>query len=831
LFARYADRHLSATYPGYALSQAKDAQLGYVDIVTVHGNRIRFDGWTTADQILLRWNGGQVSQRPHIQREDVANALGIERETGFAVEAPLGAAPYQLILRYGNAETPCDLRCPSDGALSRRRALLWLRFLRDLMSTAPSVLRWLLTHDPIHRARVKSRLDLDAVPMAGPMDPSLFTLPDASEPDLRGCPITIVLPVYNAFDLLPEVLRRVEAHTDLPWTLIVIEDGSTDSRVLPFLKDWAGARAGRVTLLQNAENRGFIESANRGLAAAIEAGRHVVLLNSDAFVPEGWASRLLRPMLLHDNVASVTPMSNDAEIFSVPAICTRTPLMPGEGDAIDAIARRFNPEAALATAPTGVGFCMAMNIDILRQLPELDTIFGRGYGEEVDWCQKARGRGARHLGVPGLFVEHKGGESFGSEEKRTLVQRNNAVITRRYPDYDREVQQFIQADPMISARTALAIAFVAARHPNLSVPVYLAHSLGGGAENYLQDRVARDLKRGISSIILRVGGPQRIQLEVRTPDGETSGTTDDIAFLQRLLEPLPRKRILYSCGVGDPDPITLPDLLLSLCNPAAGDEIEVLIHDFFPVSPSYTLLDHDGVYRGPVTAERQDPAHRAKRPDGRRASIAEWQAAWGRLIAAAKRITVFSEDSRDQMLAAYPLCGPRVAVRPHDLLAQVPHLPAPDRPGTVIAVLGNIGRQKGAAVLQALAQSVARQPDMSLVLIGNIDPAYQLPPSVPVHGNYRLEDLPALAARYGVGCWLIPSIWPETFSYTTHECLATGLPVFAFDIGAQGQAVARAENGHPVHCDPEGNWAASILQAVRAHADQTAPDQRAVSGR
>lgn len=67
-----------------------------------------------------------------------------------------------------------------------------------------------------------------------------------------------------------------------------------------------------------------------------------------------------------------------------------------------------------------------------------------------------------------------------------------------------------------------------------------------------------------------------------------------------------------------------------------------------------------------------------------------------------------------------------------------------------------------------------------------------LSPPAHVHGDYRVEDISALATRYDISCWLIPSIWPETFSYTTHEALATGLPVFAFDLGAQGDAVAMA---------------------------------------
>ena len=40
--------------------------------------------------------------------------------------------------------------------------------------------------------------------------------------------MTIVLPIHNAFDPLPEVLHRVLRHTDLPWHLILVEDASTD---------------------------------------------------------------------------------------------------------------------------------------------------------------------------------------------------------------------------------------------------------------------------------------------------------------------------------------------------------------------------------------------------------------------------------------------------------------------------------------------------------------------------------------------------------------------------------------------------------------------------
>ena len=55
-------------------------------------------------------------------------------------------------------------------------------------------------------------------------------------------------------------------------------------------------------------------------------------------------------------------------------------------------------------------------------------------------------------------------------------------------------------------------------------------------------------------------------------------------------------------------------------------------------------------------------------------------------------------------------------------------------------------------------------------------------------GTYKPADIPNLATLNRITHWLIPSIWPETFSYTTHEAIATGLPVMAFDLGGTGRS-------------------------------------------
>lgn len=795
IFQRYVDENLHLQRSGDELARIGD-DLGHIDTMRLAHNRLIIEGWTRADRIGVRLNRTVLWCTPDLAEPGKAMR-------GFTLDIPFERGDPDLMCQIAGAQVVTPLSGFSDAALRQARSRLWGSYLIALVTLVPQIWRWKAKGDYGAREVIKQRLGLvphsDGAEMSGDV---LEPAPDCPQP-LPFAGVTVVMPVYNAFDVMVEALHRVDGFSDLPLRLILVEDCSTDPRVVPFLVSWAEAaeRRNSVRVIQNATNLGFVGTANRGLAEARAfADDPVVLLNSDALLPQGWTSRLIAP-LVDPTVASVTPMSNDAEIFNVPVICQRAQLVPGQADSLDRAARGLHPTQGLTEAPTGVGFCMAMSPRFLALVPEFDTAFGRGYGEETDWCRKTRALGGRHLGTPHLFVEHRGGESFGSDAKRKLLERNGAEISRRYPGYDREVQTFIRNDPLTAPRLALAIVWAAERQ-GAPVPVYLAHAMGGGAENDLRRRIARDIAAGGSAMVLRVGQGHRWKLELHSSLGCTQGLTNDETLIRRLIALLPQRRIVYSCGVGERDPAALPDLLLNLAGrgtdplPGGPQPIDLLAHDFFPVSPSYTLLGCDGNYHGvplPGKANATDPAHICERPGGRKVPLADWQAAWGRLLAVANT-TVFSESSRAIFSAAYPQAADKIRVEGHKLLATVPRISAAraadGRP--VIGVLGNIGQQKGAAVVQQLSRDLARDPRAGLVIIGHLDPAFRLAPPARVHGSYELRDLPGLVARYGISAWLIPSVWPETFSFTTHEALATGLPVFCFDLGAQGDAVRSA---------------------------------------
>ncbi|MFZ1726207.1 MAG: glycosyltransferase [Albidovulum sp.] len=807
VFQRYLARHLHLSRRGPVLRDAAGTVLADVEEIRLSANRIRVLCRSDLDEL---WLEDALGFQTRLLPEPADNTGAGPR---LAASVSLHCGTLRLFAPICGAVS-VDLPVP--GRSRQRWAAIRLvpGFIIALIRAVPSILQWSRSGDLSLRPKIRKALGLTLDPQVAKIDKALFdrTGKVASvAPDTR---IAIVLPVFNAFDLLPEVMDRIVRHTDLPWHLIIVEDASSDPRVRPWLRGCvANASGGQMVLIENQTNLGFIGSVNRGFAVAKDKAGIVVLLNSDALVPANWASRLVRPIVNNPHVASVTPMSNDAEILTVPVICAPQPLRAGQGDAIDRVAATFNPDACHENIPTGVGFCMAIAGQWLARVPEFDPVFGRGYGEEVDWCQKILALGGTHVALPGLFVEHRGGASFGSAEKQRLIATNNRIIGARHPRFPIVTETFILEDPLATPRLALAIAWAATRTKG-RLPVYVAHSLGGGAEIWLERQIARATAAPDpeAALVLRLGGRFRWRLELYLPDDATLvGETDDLAVTAALLAPA-HCDFVYSCAVGDPDPFSVPRLLAGLKRD--GDGMEILFHDFFPLSPSYTLLDADGRFRGVPLAGNDDPAHQTTTPGGETVSLDDWRVAWGKLFDVADRLTVFSDDSRNHVARAWPEFAGKIRVVPHALHTAVAAIGVPQTGrDVVIGVLGNINFQKGIAIVAALAEAAEGRP--RIVVIGDTDPGYFLPASVRVHGAYALADLPTLARSYNIGAWLIPSIWPETFSYTTHEALATGLPVVGFALGAQAEALRDHPNGHLVESGEHETTVQALLMALR----------------
>ncbi|MFA9215558.1 MAG: glycosyltransferase family 2 protein [Sphingomonadaceae bacterium] len=270
-------------------------------------------------------------------------------------------------------------------------------------------------------------------------------------------PVSIVVPVYRDQQRVQACLDSVLAslvHNRTPTRVVVVDDASPE----PALSAWLDQLAadGAITLLRNHHNLGFIEACNRGMRQFPD--HHVLLLNADTLVHGNWIDRLGSALASAADVASVSPWSNNGEISSFPRLGSAAP-----APTLTQLAELDNAAAAVhangasteVELPSCCGFCMLIRRSVLERIGMLDGAgLNRGYGEEVDWCLRARAAGYRHLAATGVFVAHAGGASFGFE-KRLRVRQNRHVLQARYPTYQAAFLRFAQADPLSDARQAL----------------------------------------------------------------------------------------------------------------------------------------------------------------------------------------------------------------------------------------------------------------------------------------------------------------------------------------------------------------------------------------
>ena len=272
-------------------------------------------------------------------------------------------------------------------------------------------------------------------------------------------PIDVVIPVYRGHDQTRRCIESVlAARQSAPTNVVVIDDATPEPAIAAYLDEVA--RSGRLTLLRNAANLGFVRSVNRGMA--LNPGHDVVLLNSDTEVANDWLDRLRASAYREANIATVTPFSNNATICSYPfeGWDGRIPGTLGLA-ALDAIFARANAGKAV-DIPTAVGFCMFIRRDCLERLGAFDAErFGRGYGEENDFCMRAGKAGWRNVLAADVFVFHEGAVSF-SEERAALTHAAGHTLIAIHPEYPAKVHEFVRNDPAAPLRSAVDLARVEA---------------------------------------------------------------------------------------------------------------------------------------------------------------------------------------------------------------------------------------------------------------------------------------------------------------------------------------------------------------------------------
>jgi GT2 family glycosyltransferase len=291
---------------------------------------------------------------------------------------------------------------------------------------------------------------------------SLTTTTAAARSLLAGAPSPVVIiAVHNSYDDVVRCVEAVTRHTPEHTALLLVDDCGVDRRIVHLLDRLGDRIAHPLVVLQQPENRGFVRACNAGFAAT--PGRDVVVLNSDVVVGPEWLERLTAAACSSDTVATASTLTNHGTILSVPDRNRSSHRLP-DGLTPDEAARRVGVggRRTRPSIPTAVGHCMYVRRDVLDLIGPFDDAFSPGYGEEVDFSQRAVAHGFRHVCADDVFTYHRGGGSFGgSPAVQARRADHEAVVRERYPwyaDWVRAVESDVTsrlADALATARRSL----------------------------------------------------------------------------------------------------------------------------------------------------------------------------------------------------------------------------------------------------------------------------------------------------------------------------------------------------------------------------------------
>ncbi len=649
--------------------------------------------------------------------------------------------------------------------------------------------------------------------------------------------VTVVIPVYGgALETRECLASALASQNACSVSFVVIDDASPDAAVGEVLAELAARHDPRVRLVRRRSNEGFAAAVNLGMAIA--KGDDVILLNADAVVGDGWVDRMVAAAARDARIGTLTPFSNNAELCTVPAPCVSAPVVSEEvRRRLDDAARTAN-RGCIVDLPVAHGFCMFIRRACLDEIGAFDAAtWGRGYGEEVDFCLKAASRGWRHGLCADVFVVHRGGVSFG-EEKLARVLENNRKISARYPFYDAMIQRVLAADPMGPARRAVSLSVLRDVLPSHR-RLHLTHALGGGTDRYVRDLATLQEAEGACVAVLRADRDGDVSLEVRVPAGTLGGF-----FPERVVERFRSDEVsalletLAAFGFGSVHVHTalfVPEALLAWASAFAGERL-VTVHDYVWACPRVTMTDDAGESCGEPDAAGCNACltRRAVHPGvdalvaERPADIVAYRKRFLPLFSGASRVFAGGADVAERMRRSGFAGAFRV----------VPH-PAVPRAGAEgerplgagratndVVLLGALSAIKGSERLERLARrALERRLPLRFVVFGytNRDSSFRDVSNVAIRGAYAEEELPAMLREHRGGIALFLNRWPETYSYTLDQALTAGLWPVVTDIGVPAERVRSLGAGHvvPYAVDDDSLLDLLLTECARARASVT----------
>ena len=608
--------------------------------------------------------------------------------------------------------------------------------------------------------------------------------------------ISIIIPVYNANREFEDCLSSIIKFTDLDTnTLIIVNDKSDDADLLNYLDNLSTIT--NVQIINNDSNLGFVKSCNIGMRLS---KNDVILLNSDTLVTKGWLEKLQRAAYSNDKVATVTPLTNNGTIASVPNFVEDNSVpenytVDSFADLIERISLNKYPEI-----PTAVGFCMYIKRDVINEIGLFnEKLFGKGYGEENDFCLRARKAGWINILDDVTYIFHAGSTSFTNKIRKQQVAKHLKVIERLYPGYQKSISDFVISNPLADIHKNIQfwlscvpnpdsryrILFVMHYEPTVGGVGLHTTDLASKIKNSASFKISPD-QDGCLVIRIYESGEWRFLLKL---DGYDSTSLAEKFRYLLLYFKINIIHVQHLLGI--------PETLLKQ---ATELEIPILhtLHDYYLVSSSPQLIGeytNIHVFSDNPNIDAEAVMHY---------SSSKNSPLYTRLYSLSNMIDIFIAPSTYVLdfFQALKISKAKLKLISNgvEYITQRNRRHQSDSKDTLnIAYLGVQSDHKGLPFfLEAVSELKKCKSRANYFSIGASNDKYSkilLKLGVLDLGGYSRSSISKILNKNEIDLVLIPSIYPETYSYTLSESAVSGIPVVARKIGALSERVNQMNCG------------------------------------
>lgn len=630
--------------------------------------------------------------------------------------------------------------------------------------------------------------------------------------------IDIIVPIYNAYEFTEECIKSVIKNTDLSkHTLVLINDKSPDEKILPMLKKYREDHEElNIVVLDNEENLGFVKTVNKGMQYS---ENDVILLNSDTEVTKNWIEKIQKCAYSNKYIATVTPLTNNGTICSVPNFGIDNELPPNMtleeySEMIEKSSKSRYPELT-----TGNGFCMYIKREVIAELGLFDDeTFGKGYGEENDFCYRALDHGYTNVLCDNTFIYHKGTQSFKKENmtasRAALIDEHMNLLRKKHPIYVQKTDNFIANNPIRDIQENVNLNILLYNKKRI---LYLVNEweenmeMTGGTSLHLKDIILANIKDDIASFVL-------------APDKNDLSRFKLYLYTDKYAKEIANYKTDINCyGQITYTNNSYKEMLENLFDSFKFDILHVhhflfqtfdaidvtkerniysiiTLHDLYMICPSINMVYKDKYCE---YDENKDCSKCLNSRYGVNSDVlSNWQKTCKSVLEKFDKIIVPSENTKKIFDNIYSDIDIEVVEHGVDVITTKKKEKKANKETFNIAFVGAMAIHKGSNILKDLIRK-NNNSKIKIHLFGkpNDKELEKSKANYINHGKYNRGELPQLLVDNNIDLVCIFATWPETYSYTLTECYMAHVPVLTFDIGAVGDRVVKDGLGWTIDLD------------------------------